>query len=302
MKTSSIPACSVLMLTFYCALPFGQPQKKDSSAGALPLLALLGAATGSSVSCSSLSASPPSTTAIADTVVSAPGNLGTGFADARCATNGVRGQGDNMGSTDVYSLAGTGTSAVIVLGFNNRKITNSTGTDFAVYENPFNQNGNASTRFMEPIIVEVSYNGSNWCGFNPTYSQGNTYSQNPADWVRFAGVGNVYYNQDTNPMSASTLFTAGSSGGGGDFFDLANVTTTTPYNCSAVVSNSGCAAGDVTTLQGTGSSQGVKYVRLIAATACIQNSTGSAYPQDSGAYGGGPDIDGVIGRYPASLP
>ncbi len=294
----------MMLVAASCSLPFAEQRKQDSAVTALPLLALLGAVSGSSVSCSSLSASTPSGTAAADRITSAPGDAGSGFFDARCSIDGVRGMGDNQGSTDVFSLAATGSSSVLVLEWNGKKITNGVGADFIVFENSFNQNGNATTRFMEPVIVEVSYDGSHWCGFNPIYSSG-TYSQNPANWTRFAGTTNSYFNQDSNSMNATTLFTSGSSGGGGDQFDLGNLVTgaTSGYNCSAVVSNSGCAAGDVSQLQGTSSGQGVVYVRMIAATACTNpNAGGATFPQDSGAFGGGPDIDGVIARNVVSRP
>ena len=279
---------------------FLSSRKPDDQSGMLALLALAGGAASLNAVCSSYTGSAPSGTALADVVTSAPANTGSGFTDSRCATNGVRGGGDNQGSTDVFSLSATGTGAVMVLSFNNQKITNGTGTDFLVFENPFNYNGSASTRFMEPMVVEVSYDGLSWCGFNPSYSSG-TYSTNPANWTRFAGTNNVLYNQETNSLSSASLF----SSGGGDSFDLANLVTGTSAgaNCLSVGSNSGCAAGNVTTLQGTGASQGVRYIRLIAASACTNPNAGSAvFPQDSGAFGGGPDVDGIIGRYPASLP
>lgn len=276
-------------------------QPRSSSDGsALALLALAGAGAIQSVSCSAYSASAPSGTALADTVTSAPGASGSGFGDSYCAVNGVRGGGNDMGSTDVYSLSSTGSGSILVLSFNGRKITNGSGADFIVFENPFNYNGNSSTRFMEAVVVEVSYDGSNWCGFNPAYGS-SSYSNNPAGWSRFGGITNVVYNQGSNNMDASTLFASG----GGDAFDLANLATgtTTGANCTSVAANSGCTAGTVSTLQGTGASQGVRYVRLIAASACTNpNAANSNFPTDSGAFGGGPDIDGVIGRYPASLP
>lgn len=281
-----------------CILPGAKGD--DKGGAALGLLALAAnASAGTSLSCSALTGSAPSGAALADTIASAPGDTSSGFGNARCSTNGVRGEGNDQGSTDVFSLASTGSNAVLVLSFSGGKITNGAGADFAVFENPFNYNGNSANRFMEPIVVEVSYDGSNWCGFNPSYSSG-TYSTNPANWVRFAGISPVLYNQDTNPMSAAALFASG----GGDLFDLANLATgtTAGANCLTVAPNSGCTAGTVSTLQGSASGQGVRYVRLISATACTNPNAGSAaFPQDSGAFGGGPDVDGVIGRYPASL-
>jgi hypothetical protein len=280
-----------------CILPAG---KADNGGAALALLALAGSASSSTdLSCSTRTGSAPSGTALADVVTSAPGETSSGFGNSRCAVNGVRGEGNDQGSTDVFSLSATGTSALIVLSFSSGKITNGAGVDFVVYENPFNNNGSASNRFMEPIVVEVSYDASSWCGFNPAYSSG-TYSTNPANWLRFAGLSPVLYNQDNNSLNAGSLFTSG----GGDAFDLSNLVTGTSAgaNCLSVASNAGCTAGTVSTLQGAGAGQGVRYIRLIAASACTNPNAGSAaFPQDSGAFGGGPDIDGVIGRYPASL-
>jgi hypothetical protein len=127
-----------------------------------------------------------------------------------------------------------------------------------VYENPFNNNGSASNRFMEPIVVEVSYDASSLVRFNPAYSSG-TYSTNPANWLRFAGLSPVLYNLDNNSLNAGSLFTSG----GGDAFDLSNLVTGTSAgaNCLSVASNAGCTAGTVSTLQGAGAGQGVRYIR-----------------------------------------
>lgn len=297
-KTIGIAATLVaLAMLGACSLV---PGKSDNGESALALLALAGSVSSSgSVSCSARTGTAPSGTALADVVSSAPGDTSSGFGNSRCAVNGVRGEGNDQGSTDVYSLAATGSSSVLVLSFSSSKITNGAGTDFVVFENPFNNSGSATNRFMEPVIVEVSYDASNWCGFNPSYSSG-TYSTNPANWIRFAGITPVLYNQETNALSAGDLFTSG----GGDGFDLSNLATgtTSGANCLSVAANTSCTAGTVTALQGSGAGQGVRYIRLIAASACTNPNAGSAsFPQDSGAFGGGPDIDGVIGRYPASL-
>ncbi|MCE9600266.1 MAG: LIC_13355 family lipoprotein [Spirochaetia bacterium] len=284
-----------------CQIPFLSKEKADDSE-TLPLLALLGAASalqGNETNCNLLNASPPSGTSVADNVVSAPAQTGSGFRNSRCAVDGVRGTGTTQGSTDVFSLNATGTGASITLEWNGKKITDGTGVDFIVYENAFYQNENTATRFMEPIVVEVSYDGSRWCGFSPNYTNTpeTTYSTNPAHWSNFAGIEPVLYNQDSSAMNAATLF----SSGGGDAFDLANLTTTAT-TCAGVVSNAGCNGTDVTTLRGNSASQGVRYVRLTAATACTNSDTGALFVQDSGAFSGGPDIDGVIARYVSNLP
>ncbi len=119
-----------------------------------------------------------------DQIAEAPGATYTGFGDPNKAINGIRGCGKTSGSLDVYSLQNSPSSTkckqnenCLVLEIQNKKIINGPGIDFVVFENPFCIGGEANcpnSRFMEPVIVEVSSNGSVWCGWNPQYTGSDT--------------------------------------------------------------------------------------------------------------------------------
>ncbi len=254
-------------------------QGGEPTAENLALLLLIRGVEENSAPCAALTASSPAGLSVADYVSSAPADKKTGNEDARCATNGVRGLGDTQGSIDVFILDRTGSGASIVLEWSGRKVTDGTGVDFIVYENAFNILGGGGTRFMEPIVVEVSRDNTNYCGWSPAYSGGGSYSNNPANWTRFAGVTPVTYNQDTNPLTAGTLV----GSGGGDAFDLSDA------NFDGV-SGTGCD----TTKRDAIRTSGFLYLKLTAATA-------RGFPGDS-AGTNGPDVDGVIARYTAARP
>ncbi|HMV44358.1 MAG TPA: LIC_13355 family lipoprotein [Leptospiraceae bacterium] len=259
---------------------------KSSKGNSLLAAALLLSNSRASTSVSSQVTIPADT---ADTVTSAPGDTGSGFQDKTKAINGVRGGGFSTGSTDVFSLTSTGSSASIVLEWKGKRVLNGSGIDFIVFENPFQYNGNASSIFMEPIIVEVSQDNISYCGFSPdyTFSPETTYSTNPTYWKRFAGITPVLYNVETNPLSGNDLYDITKTGGDG--FDLDNLSGANDFNI-------GCS----TTLRDKIKSEGFVYLRLISATARTNADTGSNFLQDTGAFGGGPDIDGVIARYRAT--
>jgi hypothetical protein len=221
----------------------------------------------------------------ADTVVYAPNHNGDGFRDKTKAVNGVRGEGCCSGSTDVFSLAKTGESAILVLEWKDRKVKNGAGIDFVVFENPF-QKGSSTSVFMEPAIVEVSLDGVNYCGFNPeyTFSPATIYSQNPSHWSRFAGLNPVYYNDVSNRLSSSEIFDPALAGGDG--FDLDNLSSSNQFSI-------GCSDSLKNSIQ----TNGFLYLRITSATARINPNTGDFFVQDIGAMGGGPDIDGVAARY-----
>jgi len=225
----------------------------------------------------------------ADTVTDAPNHTGVGFRDSRLAVNGVRGAGSSSGSGDVFSLASTGTSASITLEWKNKRVLNGSGIDFVVFENPFNYSGENASRYMEAIIVEVSQDNINYCGFSPdyTFSNESTYSKNPQYWQRFAGITPVLYNMDTNPLYGEDLYTPQKAGG--DAFDLDNLSSSNDYGI-------GCS----TILRDKIKSEGFIYIRLTSATARVNPDTAQNYLQDSGAFSGGADIDGVIAKYRAS--
>ena len=263
--------CSLAALTL-TACP-GPPQGGDGGAA---LLLLLRSPTGSQTRpCAGLTPSAPAGTALADTVTSAPGATGFGNGDSFCAVNGVRGLGNTQGSVDVYSLASSGAGATLILEWSGRRVTAGTGAEFIVFENPFDIGGNPSTRYMEPLVVEVSEDNASYCGWNPSYTfiPSSTYSNDPSQWLRFAGVNPVSYNQQSNPLNGSAVF----SSGGGDSYDLAD------GNFGA--SGAGCNA----TVRDNIRNNGFVYLKLTSATSV-------GFPGDA-ASAGGPDIDGVIARY-----
>lgn len=228
---------------------------------------------------------------VADTVTAAPGNTGSGFYDQNKAINGIRGSGNIGGSLDVFSLDNSGTSAYIVLSWAGKKIKNGTGADFIVYENAFYQSGNPAQRFMDLLFVEVSNDNINYCGFAPDYTAASetTYSNNPANWPRFAGRNPVLYNVDSNNLSAAQLFQDNDANGepdlgGGDPYDLDNLSADNTYN-------TGCN----TTLRDDLKTNGFRYIRLTPAARRNNPDTGAAFVADSASFG--PDIDGVVARY-----
>ncbi|MEM7180416.1 MAG: LIC_13355 family lipoprotein [Spirochaetota bacterium] len=267
--------CMLGVLLSFCGTP------KSNQGEEIALLALLPQAT--TTDATSSTSCPPSTIPdgilLADTVTYALAVEGSAFGDSSKMTGAICGAGENSGGVDVFSLAQTGDSSYVVLEWAGKSVSNISGTDFIVYENPFNYSS-GSGAFMEPIIVEVSRDNSTWCGFPINYKGSNgdktAYSQIASDWEYFAGLTPVTYNMTTSTYTSSDLF-AGS--GGGDSFDLDNLT-----------SSSDCSAAEVSSIQASG----FTYLRLTAASARTNSDTGSAYPTDSGAFGGGPDIDGVI--------
>jgi hypothetical protein len=124
----------------------------------------------------------------------------------------------------------------LVLEWAGKRVTNRAGEDFRVYENGFEINPPGSGNFfMEPLIVEVSDNGTDWCGWNPQYiglketdptyllPDGRYKSNSPklietrkqANYLRFAGVqlgGNIS-NGDAFDLDDSEF---GNSGSGPD--------------------------------------------------------------------------------------
>lgn len=206
-------------------------------------------------------------------IISAPAHTGTGFQDSRCAVDGILGLGNFNGSLDVFTLDTNGAGASLILGWNGKKVQNTVGTDFIVFENPFQQGGNPNTVFLEPVVVEVGNDQTNWCGWDPTYVGGGAFSTNPANWLRFAGLRYVDYNQITNPMNSASLFNIG----GGDGFDLGDANFGN--------SGTGCNGALSMDLQ----NNGFLYVKLSSAKVILPAL------QIPGANEN-PDIDGVIAK------
>ncbi|RHX88944.1 LIC_13355 family lipoprotein [Leptospira stimsonii] len=206
-------------------------------------------------------------------IVSAPGNTGSGFQDSLCAVDGILGLGNFNGSLDVFTLDTNGAGASLILGWNGKKVQNTTGNDFIVFENPFQSGGNATTVFLEPVIVEVGNDLTNWCGWNPSYTGGGAFSSNPVNWLRFAGLRYVDYNQEKNPMDSATLFASG----GGDGFDL--------LDANFGASGNGCNGTLTNNLQ----TNGFLYVKLTSAKAILTTLPIPGANEN-------PDIDGVIAK------
>ncbi len=264
-----------LLLLFNCVLDRTPKKNNDSGVILLPLLQ-------ASVPTNSVTLPPEDA---ADNVVSAPNHTGEGYYDKSRALNGVRGGGCCSGSTDVFSLSQTGIGASMVLEWKNKKVTNGSGIDFIVFENPFNINGNPSMVFMDPMIVEVSRDNVNYCGFLPDYtaSTETEYSNDPSKWQNFAGKNPVLYNEETNRLTGSEIYNLSRSGGDG--FDLDNLSSSNVFGI-------GCSASIASDIK----SNGFLYIRLTSATDRTNPDSGLKFPKDSAAIDGS-DIDGVFARY-----
>lgn len=274
----------ILLAALLCGIaPFARCAEDAQEGEELAaLLALSGGGSAVARPCLDRSAAAPAGAYLADVATSAPSDEGAGFFDSYCALNGVRGLGADNGSTDVFSLRGSGAGAAMVLEWSGRRVLNASGADFVVYENVFVYISNPALRFIEPLIVEVSEDNANYCGFDPdyTHSPETSYVQDPTEWLRFAGITPVFYNQESNPLTKTQLF---DGTGGGDAFDLDNLSDSNAF-----------ATGCNTPLRDSLRSSGFAFLRLRAGTSVINPDTGSVFGQDPGAFGGGPDIDGVI--------
>ncbi|TGL73670.1 LIC_13355 family lipoprotein [Leptospira yasudae] len=270
-KTILILVYSILLMTFIAC----KENASDNTESIVGLLALtqIQQSGSSSRPCKDRIAIDQIGVYNAKEIVSAPANTNSGFQDSLCAADGVLGMGSFNGSLDVFTLDTNGAGASLILGWNGKKVTNATGADFIVFENPFQVSGNVNTVFLEPVIVEVGNDQTNWCGWNPTYTGGGTFSNNPTNWLRFAGLKYVDYNQITNPMNSTTLFASG----GGDSFDLGDANFGN--------SGTGCSGALKTELQ----TNGFLYVKLTSAKAIL---TSLPIPSSNE----NPDIDGVIAK------
>ena len=223
-----------------------------------------------------------------DKITEAPGSGSGSYADPNKAINGVFGCGKTCGSLDVYSLKFNSTAVYckpnekcIVLEIEGKKIQNGLGIDFVVFENPFCIGGESNygiSHFMEPVIVEVSYDGTNWCGWNPEYTGdlSNASLNNPNNWKRFAGIEPVVYNQNTWTLTEEEIFEKNHAGGDG--FDLGDP-------------NFGQSGDNCTTTVKTQIlNDGFIYLRLTT-------SFSRGFPITPGTFDQASDIDGVIAKY-----
>ncbi|XDD46067.1 LIC_13355 family lipoprotein [Leptospira sp. WS39.C2] len=250
----------------------------------LALLPLLGASANANL-CPK-SSTLPSDIFLANTVESASANI-SGFSDSKKAVNGVCGSGELAGSLDVYALDITGAGASLVLSWGGRTVKNvSDSIDFIVYDNSFRISGETNTYAMDPSVIQVSLDGTKYCGFNPSYTAGNINLL--TSWQKFGGLRPVYYNMTTNPLSNEDLFSDAGGGfllGGGDGFDLDDLDPNDQNGIS-------CDATAVSDIQ----TNGFKFIKITSASAVRNYADGTnKFPWPPGSYNGS-DIDGVVAR------
>ncbi|TGK95296.1 LIC_13355 family lipoprotein [Leptospira brenneri] len=225
---------------------------------------------------------------LADTVTSAPGHTGSGIGNSNNAVNGVRGVGISGGGTDVFSLYYTLANDHIILEWAGHKIKNGPGIDFIVFENAFKVS-NPNTYFMDIIIVELSNDMVNWCGFNPNYifSPETSYSKIPSDWPRFAGRNAVLFNETTKNFGYDPDLVFDTANSGGDGFDLDELS-----DVSNTAGGSGCTVSLRDELKA-----GFTYIRLSSASSVRWKNPDTNLAFVKEAISNGPDIDGVYARY-----
>ncbi|MBM9545507.1 LIC_13355 family lipoprotein [Leptospira sp. 201903074] len=228
----------------------------------------------------------PTTIPIANTVVTANSTV-NGFNDSSKAINGICGGGEFSGSLDVYALNLTGAGATIVLSWGGKTVKNVTGIDFIVYENPFRVSETSDRYAFDPMVVQVSFDGTNYCGFdlsgfNPSAGDSNLISS----WPGFGGLRPVLYHMATKPFNLDELFTSSGNGflvGGGDGFNLDDLIVGGP--------GANCDAAARTNVQ----TNGFKFIKMISASAVTNPNTGSGYVYPH-SYNNGADIDGVVAK------
>ncbi|TGM20103.1 LIC_13355 family lipoprotein [Leptospira meyeri] len=276
---------SILSLLFITLAFWQCSEKENNNELILTLLAL------PLTNSSSVGPCPPTTlpTAIpiANTVVAANSTV-SGLNVSSKATNGICGGGEFSGSLDVYALNLTGAGATIILSWAGKTVKNVTGIDFIVYENPFRVSETSDRYAFDPMVVQVSFDGTNYCGFdlsgfNPSVADSNKISS----WPGFGGLRPVLYNMATKPFTLDELFTSSGSGflvGGGDGFNLDDLIVGGPgANCDMT------ARSNIQT-------NGFKFIKMISASAVTNPNTGSGYVYPH-SYNNGSDIDGVVAKY-----
>ncbi|MCT8334771.1 LIC_13355 family lipoprotein [Leptospira sp. 85282-16] len=257
------------------------PQPKNNQNELLALLAAAEISNNSKTNC------PPKILPqgipIANTVVSANSSV-SGFNDSSKAINGICGGGELSGSLDVYALNLTGTGATLILSWGGKIVKNVTGIDFIIYENPFRVTESSDRYAFDPMVVQVSYDGTNYCGFDLSGFNSSTADSNKiSSWPGFAGLRPVLYNMSSNLLSLEQLFTSTGSGfllGGGDGF-----------NIDDLITNASC---DNTALNQI-KSLGFKYIKMTSASAVTNPNTSSGYVYPH-SYSNGSDIDGVVAK------
>ncbi|MCW7479519.1 LIC_13355 family lipoprotein [Leptospira kanakyensis] len=278
-QTKSILFLFVIVLTFLqCA------EKENTNDLLLPLLALPLTNSSSVGPCPPTTL--PTTIPIATTVVSANSTV-SGFNDSSKAVNGICGGGEFSGSLDVYALNLTGAGATMILSWAGKTVKNVAGVDFVVYENPFKVSETSDRYAFDPMVVQVSFDGTNYCGFdlsgfNPSVADSNKISS----WPGFGGLRPVLYNMATKPLTLNELFTSTGSGfllGGGDGFNLDDLIVGGPgANCDS-------------TARSYIQTNGFKFIKMISASAVTNPNTSAGYVYPH-SYNNGPDIDGVVAK------
>ncbi|TGK86330.1 LIC_13355 family lipoprotein [Leptospira bourretii] len=275
---------SILFMFFITSTFWQCSEKENNNDLLLPLLTLPLTNSSSVGPCPPTTL--PTTIPIADTVVTANSTV-SGFNVSSKAINGICGGGEFSGSLDVYALNLTGAGATIVLSWAGKTVKNVTGTDFIVYENPFRVSETSDRYAFDPMVVQVSFDGTNYCGFdlsgfNPSSADSNKISS----WPGFGGLRPVLYNMATKPFSLGELFTSTGNGflvGGGDGFNLDDLIVGGPgANCDATAR---------TNIQ----TNGFKFIKMISASAVTNPNTGLGYVYPH-SYNNGPDIDGVVAK------
>lgn len=221
---------------------------------------------------------------LADRIESSPGsNPNLLYGDPKLAINGICGQGEFQGSVDVYSLDPPDRNS-IVLSWSNKRVLNENGIDFIVFENAFRYQ-NKDSYFIEPLIVEVGLDKSEFCGWDvkflgPNNSVGEL--ERRANWQGIAGKNPVFWNLVSRPTKQESIFSSfdvwnSSLEAGGDGFDL------------SFLSQTSCTSALRTQIQ----TQGFRFLKLTSGIA-LKDSLNIPIP--TGNFGGGPDIDGVVAR------
>ncbi|TGL35821.1 LIC_13355 family lipoprotein [Leptospira perdikensis] len=273
------------LFLFLITLTFLQCSEKEKTNDLiLPLLALPLANSSSVGPCPPTTL--PTTIPIANTVVSANSSV-SGFNNSSKAINGICGGGEFSGSLDVYALNLTGAGATIILSWAGKTVKNVTGIDFIVYENPFRVSETSDRYAFDPMVVQVSYDGTNYCGFDLSGFNSSVADSNKiSSWPGFGGLRPVLYNMATKPFTLTELFTSTGSGfllGGGDGFNLDDLIVGGPgANCD-------------TTARSNIQTNGFKFIKMISASAVTNPNTGSGYVYPH-SYDNGSDIDGVVAK------
>jgi hypothetical protein len=202
-------------------------------------------------------------------IVAAPGATGEGTGDPARATNGVRGAGDSMGSTDVYSLDYADRTS-LTLGLGGRTAHDGPGAELVVFENAFG-NAGSERRFMDLVVVSVSLDGATFVDFPHDYvaDDETTYSSRPEDWPGFAGRTPVLLHAESHAVDPFDGELAG-----GDAFDLADL----------------AGDGEAARIR----DEGFRFVGLRPAALDVNPDTGVPFPREP--VSNGPDIDGVYVR------